>query len=73
MRLGTFVLCNLFRYPQVLAKMVATLDVISGGRFDLGIGAGWLKEEFEAYGIPFPKPSVRISMLREALEIMKRM
>jgi len=73
LRLGTLVLCNLFRYPSVLAKMAATLDVISGGRLEFGIGAGWLKPEFDAYGIPFPKASVRIAMLREALEVMKRM
>lgn len=73
LRLGTLVLCNLFRHPAVLAKMVATLDVISGGRLEIGIGAGWVRYEFDAYGIPFPKASVRIAMLREAIEVMKRM
>jgi len=69
-RIGTLVLCNLFRHPPVLAKMAATLDVISQGRLELGLGAGWFKPEFNAYGIPFPKASIRIAMLREALEVI---
>lgn len=73
LRLGTMVLCNLFRHPPLLAKMVSTLDVISHGRLELGLGAGWFRPEFDAYGIPFPKASVRIAMLREALGVMKRM
>lgn len=73
LRLGPLVLCNLFRRPSVLAKMAATLDVISHGRLEFGIGAGWFKPEFTAYGIPFPKASVRFAQLQEALEVMKRM
>jgi F420-dependent oxidoreductase-like protein len=72
-RLGTLVLCNSFRHPSVLAKMAATLDYISDGRLDFGIGAGWFRPEYEAYGIPFPKASVRIAQLMESLEIVKRM
>jgi len=72
-RLGTLVLCNSFRHPSVLAKMAATLDYISDGRLDFGIGAGWFRPEYEAYGIPFPKASLRISQLAESLEIIKRM
>ena len=72
-RLGTLVLCNSFRHPSVLAKMAATLDFISDGRLDFGIGAGWFRPEYEAYGIPFPKASVRISQLSESLEIVRRM
>jgi F420-dependent oxidoreductase-like protein len=72
-RLGNLVLCNAFRYPQLLAKMSSTLDVISGGRFELGIGSGWLADEFTQYDIPFPKPAVRIAQLREALDVIKRM
>jgi len=72
-RLGTLVLCNSFRHPSVLAKMASTLDSISNGRLDFGIGAGWFRPEYEAYGIPFPKASVRISQLAESLEIIKRM
>lgn len=72
LRLGNLVLCNKFRYPSHLAKMAATLDVISNGRLEFGIGAGWKKEEFFAYGIPFPKPAVRISQLREAVQLIKK-
>lgn len=73
LRLGTSVLCNSYRLPSVLAKMAATLDVISGGRLDLGLGAGWFEREYRAYGIPFPTTSVRIVQLDEGLEIIRRM
>lgn len=71
LRLGTSVLCNSYRHPSVLAKMAATLDVISEGRLDLGMGAGWFQREFEAYGIPFPPVRDRVSALAESLEVMK--
>jgi probable F420-dependent oxidoreductase len=70
-RLGTSVLCNSYRHPSVLAKMAATLDVISQGRLDLGLGAGWFQREFEAYGIPFAPVGDRVSALSEALEVIK--
>jgi len=70
-RLGTSVLCNSYRYPSVLAKMAATLDVISEGRLDLGLGAGWFQREFEAYGIPFAPVGDRVSAFGEALEVIK--
>lgn len=70
-RLGTSVLCNSYRHPSVLAKMAATLDVISEGRLELGLGAGWFKREFEAYGIRFPPAGERVSALGEALEVIK--
>ena len=72
-RLGTMVLCNGFRNPAVLAKMAATLDVISNGRLEFGIGAGVQEDEHEAYGVPFLKPHVRISRLNESVEIMKKL
>ena len=72
-RLGVLVTCNLFRHPSVLAKMSATVDVISGGRLQFGIGAGWYEEECLAYGIQFPKASVRIRRLRESVQIVKKM
>jgi F420-dependent oxidoreductase-like protein len=72
-RLGTLVLCNGFRNPALLAKMGATLDVISNGRLELGLGAGWSEAECRAYGFPFPKNSVRIDQMREGIEIIKRM
>lgn len=71
LRLGTSVLCNSYRYPSVLAKMAATLDVISEGRLELGIGAGWFQKEFQAYGIPFPSVGDRVTALGEALDVIK--
>jgi len=72
-RLCTIVLNNLFRHPSLLAKMVATHDNVSGGRLDLGIGAGWYENECISNGIPFPKASVRIQQLEEAIEVMKKL
>ena len=73
LRLGHMVTCNSYRYPSILAKMAATVDVISNGRLEFGIGAGWYEEEYKAYGIPFPQPSIRIGMLEEAVQIIKKM
>jgi len=73
LRLGTSVLCHSYRAPSVLAKMAATLDVISGGRLDLGLGAGWFEQEYRAYGIPFPRIGERIDQLTEGVEIIRRM
>lgn len=72
-RLGTLVTCQSYRYPSVLAKIVSTVDVISSGRIEMGIGAGWKEIEYNAYGIPFPKASIRIEQLREAIHILKKM
>lgn len=65
------VLSNTFRRPSVLAKMAATFDVLSGGRLDFGIGAGWNIKEHDAYGIQIPKPKTRIEMLEEAVRLIK--
>ena len=62
-----------YRNPALTAKMAATLQTLSGGRFILGIGAGWRKEEYEAYGYPFPKGSVRVRQLEEAIQICRLM
>ena len=70
-RLVPLVLANLYRHPAVLAKMAATLDVISGGRFELGIGAGGDRSDHMASGLPFPPTSVRVAMLEEAVEVIK--
>ncbi len=72
-RLGTMVSCNAHRNPPLLAKMAATLDVISGGRLEFGIGAGIQKNEHDAYGFGFSKQSVRIEHLGEALELTKQL
>jgi len=72
-RLGTYVLCNQFRHPSLLAKMVATLDNISKGRLELGIGAGWLRNEHVAFGFDWDKHSARIEKLRETIDIVKRL
>ncbi|HEY2195317.1 MAG TPA: LLM class flavin-dependent oxidoreductase [Actinomycetospora sp.] len=62
-----------YRYPPLLAKMAATLQHLCGGRFVLGIGAGWRAEEYAAYGYDFPRPSVRFAQLEEAVTICRRM
>jgi F420-dependent oxidoreductase-like protein len=72
LRLGTLVSPVTFRHPSLLAKLVVTADHVSGGRIDLGIGAGWMREEHVAYGFPFPGLGERLSMLGEQLEIIKR-
>ena len=71
LRLGTLVLDNDFRHPLVLAKELATLDVLSGGRVEAGIGAGWMHTDYEASGIMFDAPGVRISKLAETVAILK--
>ena len=70
-RLGTMVTSNAFRNPALTAKMAATVDVISGGRFELGLGAGVQKDEHLAYGFSFPKSCVRVGRLKESVEIIK--
>jgi len=72
-RIGPLVTCNVFRYPSLLAKMAATVDMISNGRLNFGIGAGWHEVEAAAYGIPFPRAGTRIEMLDEALQIIKQL
>jgi F420-dependent oxidoreductase-like protein len=71
--LGQIVICNGFRNPALTAKMAATLDTVSGGRFELGIGAGWKREEWLAYGYGFPETRERLAMLRDGLEVITRM
>jgi probable F420-dependent oxidoreductase len=70
-RLGTLVACNDLRNPAVLAKMAATIDILSGGRLDLGMGAGWYQAEYRAAGIPFDPPAVRVERLSEAVQIVR--
>lgn len=70
---GHQVLCNSFRNPAHLAKMGATAHHLSGGRFVLGIGAGWNEGEYISYNWPFPKPSVRTAQLAESIQIIRAM
>ncbi len=70
---GNIVLCNSYRNPALLAKMGATLQNLSNGRFILGIGAGWKQDEYIAYGYDFPSAAVRIKQLEEAVQIIKMM
>lgn len=69
-RLGTLVSPVTFRHPSVLAKVATTVDRISNGRVEIGIGAGWYREEHVAYGFPFPPDGVRMAMFEEQLEIV---
>ena len=72
-RLGQMVGCNSYRNPGVLAKITSNIDVISGGRLDWGIGAGWYENEYRSYGFDFPRPKDRIGMLEETVQIVRSM
>ena len=72
-RLGQMVSCQGYRSPALVAKITSSIDVISGGRLDWGIGAGWYDQEYRAYGYDFPEAKVRIGQLRETVEIVKAM
>ena len=72
-RLGQMCTCNGYRSPAHLAKVAASIDVISGGRLEMGIGAGWYEHEFDGYGYPFPSGRTRLDQLDEAIRIMKAM
>ena len=71
LRVGSLVFDNDYRHPVVLAKEAATLDLLSDGRFDLGLGAGWLASDYEQSGIPYDPAGTRIERLEEALEVIK--
>ena len=72
-KLGTLVTGIIYRYPSVLAKVAATLDVLSKGRLYMGIGAGWNEQESLAYGISFPSNQERMLMLEDAIQIIRKM
>jgi len=72
-RLGQMVGCNSYRNPALLAKITSTVDVVSGGRLDWGIGAGWYENEYRSYGYEFPKPAERLQMLSETVQIVTSM
>lgn len=70
-RLGVLVLANDYRHPAVLAKEAATLDLLSGGRLELGMGAGWMRSDYDSAGIAFDSPRVRLARLREGVQIVR--
>jgi len=72
-RYGHLVISQSFRNPALLAKMAATLQVLTGGRFILGIGAGWHEEEYRAYGYDYPSGGTRVDQLAEAIQVMRAM
>src|SRR5215469_3241233 len=71
LRVGTIVLDNDFRHPALLAREAATVDLLTDGRFELGIGAGWLAADYRSSGLPFDPPGVRVTRLTEAVHILK--
>jgi probable F420-dependent oxidoreductase len=73
LRVGTLVLDNDYRHPVMLAKEAATIDALSNGRLELGLGAGWLRREYDLSGIPYETAGVRISRLEEAVQILKQL
>ena len=72
-RLGTLVLCAAFRHPALLAKAATSIDLLSGGRLDLGLGAGWMEEEFDAFGYRFRAPGERFAVLEETVEVVQEL
>ena len=72
-RIGTLVLCNSFRNPALLAKSLTTIDHISNGRLEVGLGAGWMEQEYRANGYEFPSVGTRLRQLEEGLQILKAM
>lgn len=72
-RIGSMALCNDLRNPALLAKMIATLDLLSNGRVDVGMGAGWYEPEYEAAGLDFDPAGVRIERLGEAVQVVARL
>lgn len=71
LRIGTIVIDNDYRHPVMLAKEAATLDLLSGGRLELGLGAGWLEREYQAAGMTYDRAGVRIDRLSEAIQVLK--
>jgi probable F420-dependent oxidoreductase len=71
LRVGALVLSNDYRHPVIVAKEIATLDVLSGGRVELGLGAGFSQAEYDRAGLPFDPPAVRVDRLEEAIHVLK--
>jgi probable F420-dependent oxidoreductase len=73
LRIGSHVFANDFRHPVLLAKEAATLDLLSDGRFELGLGAGWMRAEYDQAGLAFEPPGVRVGRLEEAIRLIKQL
>ncbi len=73
MHLGTFVLANDYRHPLLMAREAATLQFLSGGRFELGLGAGWMRSDYRQLGMPYDRPGIRVDRLEETLAITRRL
>src|SRR5512132_1370509 len=73
LRVGSFVFANDYRNPVMLAKEIATIDAISGGRVDLGIGAGWSMGDYREMGIAYDSPATRVARLEESVHLLKRL
>ena len=73
LRVGSYVYNNDVRHPALLAKEAATIDVLSGGRMELGIGAGWFKQEYDMVGLSFDPPAIRAARFKESIEIITRL
>jgi probable F420-dependent oxidoreductase len=73
LRIGAYVFANDFRHPLILAREAATLDVLSGGRLELGLGAGWMRSDYRHLGMPYDRPGLRIDRLEEAVGLIKRL
>jgi probable F420-dependent oxidoreductase len=73
LRVGSYVFANDYRNPVMLAKEIATLDVLSGGRVEFGLGAGWYQRDYEMLGLPYDPPGVRVSRMIEAVTLMDRL
>jgi probable F420-dependent oxidoreductase len=71
LHVGTIVLDNDFRHPALLAKEAATIDLMTDGRLELGIGAGWMEADYRVSGLPFDPPATRVARLAEAVHILK--
>src|SRR5258706_1757140 len=71
LRVGSMVISNDFRHPTVLAKEIATIDFLSDGRFELGLGAGWMRAEYDQMGIEFDQPGLRIERLEESVQVIR--
>ena len=72
LRVGSLVFDNDYKHPAILAKEAATIDLLCGGRLELGIGAGWMRTDYDQLGLPYDPPAVRVDRFEEALHVIKQ-